>query len=1046
MSEYNYDPLWRLIESKGDTKTEMRRRLGLSTATLAKLSAGEAVAMDVLSKIASLYNCSFDDIVSLKKEKVSLRWNSLGKNSRMFSIQLVYFVTDFSAHYVLGYAVMYKTPDEGMNEWRLSKYDGFAGYYRIEGCADSECVKRLLESIEKKTTIETFCENEGITIRAGKGTKGIIEGIKKCMICNGSTKYHHPFIMPSRESARRFKSDLMPKVSPMSEAVVCEGFIGLAKRELYCKDGRIDKNRQDELLRLIRQEFSSVYNLELLGNFEVMTTISGVYDDDCGVDIHVEKVSDGHGDWDQTIVITFDHNKIGYHIRAELITYVGHNIVDDLINDFDSFGKNNKWTYSASQKVSMFEVKVWDSDRLSNRFGELLYQTCHYLIMGITLGVNITENTYNLIDEWDSKVAKSKYRKELKPEQVTKLNSLSIGKKDDVDGVLNRDFKTIIKKHLYKGEGAFFNKGEENQIEFLHWLKTIVNADDVEKVVLIDPYISIKAITAVLRCAKDYNQKWEIYLDTDKAKGRDDEIRNNGNSLIMAAPSDFIIYGVSGKLHDRYVILLGKGMERVFLLSNSLDTSALNYASTVLPADDVIASEIICYYIDLFSDEKKDVVFQSANHAAHHDEVIDHEKKFFVGFPEDYILEDDIGSSDNAEHIIAEFVRIGIVNLRPYELRECIGIEELLSVKGDMDYDLLHNAQIFCEHSVNYQRYTWKCEILYKAVKFLYDNDKGRFIRVIEQTFPTENDERNLTAAFVGLLMLHEITWYGFDWKNENKDVSTLLQCIVPFLRAIAVASISILCRIEDREDIFSILKRNLSEGDYVHSCVYILKTRLVANYVSSKVVSETEFFSEHDWMISQIVVGLHTLLEKDDNIDVYEYLTNLLDILYERGSDEIARIISGLVDAKTITREMGETVLIYYLLKKYNDVDCNDSGYIYAADLEESCQMINSIFSINQHSGVSIRKKLKNMEIKMDDRLYNPFLRDQNYKLWKKTVDILGSMVYLELFMEKEYAEKRNEKAIMEYLTISENFDTKLNKYSEVYRMVKEMWSSMGT
>ncbi len=59
--KFNYRPLWKLLERRGESKTQMRQQLGLSTATIAKLSSGESVAMDILMKIAKLYDCGLDD-------------------------------------------------------------------------------------------------------------------------------------------------------------------------------------------------------------------------------------------------------------------------------------------------------------------------------------------------------------------------------------------------------------------------------------------------------------------------------------------------------------------------------------------------------------------------------------------------------------------------------------------------------------------------------------------------------------------------------------------------------------------------------------------------------------------------------------------------------------------------------------------------------------------------------------------------------------------------------------------------------------------------
>ena len=59
----NYNKLWKLLIDKGMNKTELRRRIGIGTGTLAKLSANERVSLDVLEKICKELSCDMGDII-----------------------------------------------------------------------------------------------------------------------------------------------------------------------------------------------------------------------------------------------------------------------------------------------------------------------------------------------------------------------------------------------------------------------------------------------------------------------------------------------------------------------------------------------------------------------------------------------------------------------------------------------------------------------------------------------------------------------------------------------------------------------------------------------------------------------------------------------------------------------------------------------------------------------------------------------------------------------------------------------------------------------
>lgn len=63
-----YNKLWKILIDKSITKTELRKKLNLSSATLAKLSKNYFVSMDTIVRICCELNCEINDIVEFKKE------------------------------------------------------------------------------------------------------------------------------------------------------------------------------------------------------------------------------------------------------------------------------------------------------------------------------------------------------------------------------------------------------------------------------------------------------------------------------------------------------------------------------------------------------------------------------------------------------------------------------------------------------------------------------------------------------------------------------------------------------------------------------------------------------------------------------------------------------------------------------------------------------------------------------------------------------------------------------------------------------------------
>ena len=62
-----YKPLLKLLIDKNITKTQLREQLGISMATLAKISKDEYISMKVLDDICNLLNCKIEDVIEHQK-------------------------------------------------------------------------------------------------------------------------------------------------------------------------------------------------------------------------------------------------------------------------------------------------------------------------------------------------------------------------------------------------------------------------------------------------------------------------------------------------------------------------------------------------------------------------------------------------------------------------------------------------------------------------------------------------------------------------------------------------------------------------------------------------------------------------------------------------------------------------------------------------------------------------------------------------------------------------------------------------------------------
>lgn len=61
----SYNKLWKLLIDKGMTKTELRKKTGISTNALAKLGKNENVSTEILVRVCDVLNCDLPDIMEL---------------------------------------------------------------------------------------------------------------------------------------------------------------------------------------------------------------------------------------------------------------------------------------------------------------------------------------------------------------------------------------------------------------------------------------------------------------------------------------------------------------------------------------------------------------------------------------------------------------------------------------------------------------------------------------------------------------------------------------------------------------------------------------------------------------------------------------------------------------------------------------------------------------------------------------------------------------------------------------------------------------------
>lgn len=64
--EISFNPLWKLLIDRKLSRSELRRRAGISTRALAKMGKDQDVSMEVLRRVCSVLGCGLGDIIEMR--------------------------------------------------------------------------------------------------------------------------------------------------------------------------------------------------------------------------------------------------------------------------------------------------------------------------------------------------------------------------------------------------------------------------------------------------------------------------------------------------------------------------------------------------------------------------------------------------------------------------------------------------------------------------------------------------------------------------------------------------------------------------------------------------------------------------------------------------------------------------------------------------------------------------------------------------------------------------------------------------------------------
>lgn len=1096
---FSYQNLWNMLERYHMNKTDLRQKLGLSTATLAKLSANQPVALEVLDKICEELGCSIGDVLTHQPDSLSpAAWSHIPEHQTHL-LQIFFRLTPERTDYIYGFSTPYQMTEAGMEVWELSKLKELPDFLTLKGYLYGKQLATLLRSASEKKNIGQLLAEAGISLRLHRCTATEQDAIFSLLLCNGNFSYRPPFLLSTQAEC----SNLLPLQKPLQsfhdETMYCESLFGSSKQLLYTADGVPSAKELRTLWTLFLEHLPVQQNcneLARLNNFEVFTPLLPIPESEAAVSWNIDCKECKGKQIPEYISIRLDHRFLqGPHI-VSVCAFNTANAFLDFCEQVYCGEQDIELRLPLQESVSYATVKVWKTPRgLCGT--NLVYSSSHHLIRHFHLDMHLSTRSFQIEDEWSRRMEKEHKAAEKKGNFYS-LWSVSDGYTDDETWLseetqVQRDFQTLLGGYSTRSlKGSFFQEGSDKHIEFLAWFKKLLSDTKLHRIILIDPFITADSISKLLRSIGNTGVSYEIITDAltgSEAETRLNAIRSMKSFLDILNPGRLHIYAVNTSarfLHDRYLILLGKdGIPVVYVLTNSLDMLAQQHASAALPADTQLSREIFDYYVNAFSNFQSNGRLESLYASSDTKQPEKQQESFPVSkedcTPEKFRqnLSSDLPLAlaslahmqPEAEHECFDYIN----SLKDASIAEKLSklLEEYPESKGrtvsrEGSARLLSVAQLLllpfdhkgkllqsAEHLFGYSVYEYAGNHcgwdIFFAAKLLWQLDPDAYCKqllLVRQKLNGDRSFSNHRLFRLGAVLIGQLV-STLSFSNDGTALELLLHSELPLLRALAVTKLLSFSTKQLPssclpESVRKQLTAALSPKELLFSEVYLVQRLQIA--ICRKPERQEQIQPLIEEAINHMADGILSAASVSDanelfsNDDLYDYLLPL----YSRNSEDICRLLQLLMQRGYLSAEMEKQLLIRLFFEKYKDGFSNSEVYFYISDLNESCMILEYLDRSSANGIASLKKEMTKLERQLGERLYHAFLKTKNYRLWKSSIDLFCCLVFTELWIARCYHQNPS-RAVKEFERLSENFRTTLEKHSEVYNCLLQSFPELN-
>ena len=840
---------------------------------------------------------------------------------------------------------------------------------------------------------------------------------------------------------------------------------------------------------------ASIHDLARLGNFEVLSYLHKPTMSDNGLDFEINtKKEPKNGEITaESLTLTLDHNIFEGRYGMLLRICNTHNCFFEHLEMVNVEKDDYTYLLPLQENVSSVEIRLYKTNEDATKTNLIAAENAT-LIRSIEISMHLEEQHFTLEDSWTQKMKKQTKVKDTSLSQGTfsSSNTFSIGDNANElwyqnETMVSKTCSCIINQNVQNNEGIFFEKGNDEHRRFLKWLGDTLSKHPCYEIIIIDPYINDTALGKIIRNIQSQHVAYTIFTNDDKE--RIASIKRLEKPKEILGLSELNVYVLpADTLHDRYIILRCKDtpIPNVYSMTNSLDNEAQKHSSLIVSLNNRLCIAVDEYYCKLITELQKNNnvtnVFEIEKTAAPNASQENNTSQFVEEKPfqpiatkEEYItlcnndlsgaleqlayitpgkLYDDcvahIHKLDNIEDKLATILKhyqstpyknaIKLSQRDSYEERQFLSIAQIFTKQMDFKLSLIDSADNFINYYFDYRFFNESWTIK-SAVKLLCQIAPVKAIDCLNELYQSLLSEDNRVpqpsnTQRLAAMLITNLTDLLYFSKNNKVITKAMLECDVPFLRAIAIAYSCRNFTTSKKVNVPVILRKlcsNLSVKEQLLTLIYAIKELQTRYFRKNGLYEETQKQIDDVIKIFAAIITESNISDVIGNDDLFK----TLHTLSTQNVEDVCKIYDTLVKRRVITNTVAGKYLMELVTEPYkNGVENKKSFYDQIKTIKNSLIILSYIHELDTGSFKTVMKRFKNYEFEFTKPLYSATLKEQNYNFWKNHIDFLGCLVYIELWAQKNYQHKLS-KAVNEYKMISSNYSKILMKYSTVYQVI---------